>query len=171
MSKIVLYEQPNFTGKWKEFRGNVPDLAVELFAKTARSLKVEGKHWVAYKGKKFTGDFVVYGAGDYNQLGDMDTQIESLRLVKEELGNPDIVLYENINFCGQSRNVDEDVADLRRAEFDHLVSSHKVKQGVWILYDEVDYQGNRLITFQGDECADYREFGWNDKLASLKALK
>ncbi|XP_072356515.1 epidermal differentiation-specific protein-like [Scyliorhinus torazame] len=171
MSKIVLYAGANLIGNWKEFADNVPDLGAELFAKTVRSLKVERKPWVAYKGTRFTRDFVVYGPGEHPILGPMDTQVQSLRLVKEELGNPHIVLYAAVHFGEPSRDIEEDINDLVKGGFPDLVSSHKVKQGVWILYEGLNYSGKHLITFQGDEWADYRQLGWKDKVSSLKPFK
>ncbi|XP_078060933.1 epidermal differentiation-specific protein-like [Mustelus asterias] len=170
MSKIVLYDRPDCTGNWKELTYSVPDLETEIFSQTARSLKVEGKHWVAYKDKGFKGDFMVYGPGDHNHLGSMDSNIVSVRLVTEELGNPDIVLHEHIHFEGKSRNIDELVNDLKIAEFNNLVSSHEVKEGVWILYEGLHLTGRRMITFKGEKCPDYTQIGWNDKLSSLKPL-
>ncbi|XP_078087654.1 epidermal differentiation-specific protein-like [Mustelus asterias] len=170
MSKIVLYDQPACRGNWKELTDSVPNLETEIFSQTARSLKVEGKHWVAYKDKDLNGDFVVYGPGEHNHLGSMDSKIVSVRLVKEELGNPDIVLYEHIHFEGKPRHVDELVNDLKKAGFNNLVSSHEVKQGVWILYEGLHLTGRRMITFKGENCPDYRQFHWNDKLSSLKPL-
>ncbi|XP_038654766.1 epidermal differentiation-specific protein-like [Scyliorhinus canicula] len=171
MGRIVLYDQTNFNGNWKQFEYDVPDLAVDMFVKTAKSLKVEGDHWVAYQGNNFTGEFVVYGPGDHDQLGSMNEQIVSLRLVREKLGNPNIVLYQDVNFNGQSRDVEEEVGDLKKGGFPALVSSHRVKEGVWLLYEGVRYTGNRLITFKGDQWANYIQFSWNDKLSSLKPLK
>ncbi|XP_072356518.1 epidermal differentiation-specific protein-like [Scyliorhinus torazame] len=171
MNKVVLYDGANLNGNWKEFTDNVPDLGAQFFANNARSLKVIGKHLVAYKGTRFTGDFVVYGPGEHPVLGPMDKQIQSLRLVKEELGNPHIVLYEAVHFDKQSRDIEEDINDLVKGGFPDLVSSHKVKQGVWILYEGLNYSGKRLITFQGDEWADYRQLGWKGKMSSLKPLK
>ncbi|XP_078087660.1 epidermal differentiation-specific protein-like [Mustelus asterias] len=170
MSKIVLYDQPDCRGNWKELTDSVPNLETEIFSQTARSLKVEGKHWVAYKDKDLKGDFMVYGPGDHNQLGSMDREIVSVRLVKEELGNPDIVLYEHAHFKGKPRHVEELVNDLKKGGFNDLVSSHEVKQGVWILYADVHLTGRRMITFKDEKCPDYRQIGWNDKLSSLKPL-
>ncbi|XP_078062388.1 epidermal differentiation-specific protein-like [Mustelus asterias] len=170
MSKIVLYDQPDCKGNWKELTDSVSNLECVSFSQTARSLKVEGKHWVAYKDNDLKGDFMVYGPGEHNHLGSMDSKIVSVRLVKEELGNPDIVLYEDAHFEGQSRNIIVLVDDLKIAGFKNPVSSHKVKQGVWILYADLHLKGRRMITFKGENCPDCRQFHWNDKLSSLKPL-
>ncbi|XP_072106474.1 epidermal differentiation-specific protein-like [Mobula birostris] len=170
MSKITLYENPDFTGKDKDFVHNVPDLNVQNFGNTARSIRVIGQHWVAYACENFTGAFKVLGPGDHASLGDLDQKILSLRLVKEDLKNPEIVLYEDVNFYGLSRSIRETTNDLRRAGFVNLISSHKVKAGVWILFQHANLCGERRITFEGNEWPNYCAFNWNDKLSSVKPL-
>ncbi|XP_059818533.1 epidermal differentiation-specific protein-like [Hypanus sabinus] len=170
MSKIILYENPDFTGKQKEFVNDVQDLAVENFTNAVRSIRVIGRHWVVYDGTNFKGDFKVFGPGDHGKLDYLDRAISSLRLVKENLLNPEIVLCEHVDYGGMTRSIKETTDDLSKSGFDNLVSSHKVKEGVWILYQDLNQKGPRLITFQGDEWTDYRQFGWNDKLSSVKAL-
>ncbi|XP_072132729.1 epidermal differentiation-specific protein-like [Mobula birostris] len=170
MSKITLYEKPDFTGEDQDFVDNILHLTVRKFDNTARSIRVIGQHWVAYAGKNFTGAFKVLGPGDHAYLGELDQKILSLRLVKEDLKNPEIVLYEHVNYKGQSRSIRETTNDLRRAGFENLVSSHKVKEGVWILFQHANLCGERLITFEGNEWPNYCDFKWNDKLSSVKAL-
>ncbi|XP_072892619.1 epidermal differentiation-specific protein-like [Hemitrygon akajei] len=170
MSKIILYDELDFNGSHKEFADNISDLADEIFSDAARSLKVHGQHWVAYTEAKFRGKFKVFGQGDHESLGELDQKIRSLRLVKEDLKNPEIILYEHVDYQGSSRSIEETVNDLTRAGFNDLVSSHKVKQGVWILYQDMNLTGERLITFKGDQWPNYVPLGWNDKLSSLKPL-
>ncbi|XP_072106175.1 epidermal differentiation-specific protein-like [Mobula birostris] len=170
MSKITLYEKPDFTGEDQDFVDNILDVTVRKFDNTARSIRVIGQHWVAYAGKNFTGAFKVLGPGDHAYLGELDQKILSLRLVKEDLKNPEIVLYKHVNYKGQSRSIRETTNDLRRAGFANLVSSHKVKAGVWILFQHANLCGERLITFEGNEWPNYCHFKWNDKLSSVKAL-
>ncbi|XP_072115682.1 epidermal differentiation-specific protein-like [Mobula birostris] len=171
MSKIILYDETDFNGSHKEFVDNISDLGTEIFSDTARSLKVQGQHWVAYTKTNFQGKFKVFGQGDHGSLGDMDQKIRSLRLVQEALKDPEIILYEDVGYKGRSRSIEETVNDLTRAGFDNLVSSHKVKQGVWILCQGKNQTGERLITFKGDEWRNYVDFSWNDKLSSIKALQ
>ncbi|XP_059817218.1 epidermal differentiation-specific protein-like [Hypanus sabinus] len=171
MSKIILYEKPEFLGQEKVFVKDVPDLAVENFTNTARSIRVIGRHWVAYAGTNYHGPFNVFGPGGFGNLDDLDRAISSLRLVKENLLNPEIVLYQNVDYGGMSRSILKTTDNLSSAGFDNLVSSHKVKQGVWILYQGLNLSGTRLITFQGDEWPNYCAFGWNDKLSSVQALQ
>ncbi|XP_072894809.1 epidermal differentiation-specific protein-like [Hemitrygon akajei] len=171
MSKIILYENPDFTGEDKEFVDDVKDLSVLNFNNTARSVRVIGRHWVVYTDSDHKGQFKVFGPGDHGNLGTLDQNISSLRLVKEDMLNPDIVLYEHVDYKGKSRSIKETTDNLSRSGFDNLVSSHKVKQGVWILYQDLNQSGPRLITFQDDEWDNYCQFKWNDKLSSVRAVK
>ncbi|XP_067916316.1 epidermal differentiation-specific protein-like [Heterodontus francisci] len=170
MSKIILYDQENLHGDGKVFTDSVLDLEKEVFSDKARSLKVEGKHWVAYTCTNYTGQFIVYGAGDHLNLENLDRKIQSLRLVKEDLQDPEIKLFEHINYGGKERDITGAADDLKDAGFNNLVSSHHVKRGVWVLYENKYYNGNRLITFLGDQWVNYRNKGCNDKLSSLKPL-
>lgn len=172
MNSIVLYDQENFLGEPKQFVRNVPDLASEMFNDTAKSARVQGLHWVAYKDADYKGDFIIFARGDYATLGpNFRYKLSSLRLVEEELLNPEIVLYQDVDYKGEHREVKEQADNLRRGNFNDLVSSHHVKQGVWILHQGFDQTGPRLITFKGDKWRSYFDYGWNDKLSSLRPLE
>ncbi|XP_055521093.1 uncharacterized protein LOC129715260 [Leucoraja erinacea] len=170
MSKIALYDQPNFKGEAKEFLANEPDLSEKLFEDTAKSARVEGQHCIAYTDPNYKGEFIVFGPGEYKTLGcNFNHKLSSLRLVEEELLNPEIDLYEHVDYGGEVREVRKKVDNLQRGNFNNLVSSHKVKRGVWILHEKVDQTGERLITYKGDEWPNYCD-KWNDKLTSLRPL-
>ncbi|XP_032896271.1 epidermal differentiation-specific protein-like [Amblyraja radiata] len=172
MNKIVLYDQEDFLGESKQFVRNVPDLALKMFNDTAKSARVEGLHWVAYKDADYKGEFIIFAPGDYTTLGpNFRYKLSSLRLVEEELLNPEIVLYEDVDYKGEHRGVKKEADNLQRADFNNLVSSHQVKQGVWILHQGYNQTRARLITFKGDKWRSYFDYGWNDKLSSLRPLE
>ncbi|XP_078391507.1 epidermal differentiation-specific protein-like [Cetorhinus maximus] len=171
MCEIILWDSEGCTGKKKEdFCCDTPDLGVKFFSGSARSLKVKGNHWVAFTGKDYTGDFKVFGEGEHEKLGTLDQKIKSLKLLTTDLSFPSIVLYEHIDFNGQSRTVDCRIDDLKTGGFSNLVSSHVVKSGVWVLHEDPGCQGRRMVGFEGEKVANYCQVGWNDKMSSLRPL-
>uniref|UniRef100_V9L9G9 Ep37-A2 n=1 Tax=Callorhinchus milii TaxID=7868 RepID=V9L9G9_CALMI len=168
MSSITLYEQPFFKGNSKTFNENVRDLAIYSFLKMVRSLKVEGKPWIAYGGQEFCGDFKIYKEGDHTNLGDFSEKISSLQVIKVSLEDPEIVLYEHINYGGKKVSVLEVNRNVKGAGLEGHISSHKVKKGAWILYTETELHGKRM--FSMEDQPNYCILGWNDQVSSLKPL-
>ncbi|XP_067840052.1 epidermal differentiation-specific protein-like [Heptranchias perlo] len=170
MCEVILYDNEGCTGKMEDFTSDTPDLGVKFFSGTTRSLKVKGNHWIGYTGKNYTGDRKIFGEGEHEQLGNFDRKINSLQLLKTDLSHPSIVLYEHASFKGESRTVDMRIDDLKRGGFDDLVSSHNVKSGVWILYEDANCQGKQMIALEGEKVGNYCALGWNDKMSSLRPL-
>ncbi|GAA6086897.1 epidermal differentiation-specific protein-like [Tachysurus ichikawai] len=132
MNKIIVYEHCNFEGLSKDFTSDIPDLIKLNFNDCISSLKVIGNPWVAYTGANFTGEPTVYEEGEYASVQYND-DISSLQLVTEALDNPQITLYEEENYKGQSLVLDCET-NLCYGDFNDKASSHKVQRGAWVLY-------------------------------------
>ncbi|XP_038656915.1 epidermal differentiation-specific protein-like [Scyliorhinus canicula] len=170
MNKIILYREESCQGESVTIQNTIADLSAVAFSSSASSLKVVGLHWVAYKEPDLKGEFNIYGQASYNNLGTMDKEIASLRLVTEKLDQPQITLYSEVNFQGRSANFQKSSDDVSTSGLTK-VSSQKKVEGVWVLYDDTQCKGNRMITFAGDEIADYQQAGWKGTVASLHCLK
>ncbi|XP_072047003.1 beta-crystallin B2-like [Amphiura filiformis] len=81
-----------------------------------------------------------------------------------------IVIYEDENFSGASREVTEDVSDLNSIGFNDRVSSIKVFGSVWVGYQNGSYDGRQYILEEGDYPKSSSWNGGNDQLTSLKRL-
>jgi beta/gamma crystallin len=83
MARVVLYENPNFSGRSLAIEGGeARDLAFQRFAARAGSVRVEGGSWMLCTGANFTGECRTLLPGEYPRLGpDLDHRIASARLV------------------------------------------------------------------------------------------
>ncbi|KAK2824874.1 hypothetical protein Q7C36_018801 [Tachysurus vachellii] len=167
MNKIIIYELRDFEGLSREFTSDVPDLIQLSFDDCISSLKVIGNPWVAYTGANYTGEPTVYEEGEYDNVY-YNNDISSLELVTEDLDNPQITLYEEENYQGQSLVLDCET-NLCYGNFNDKTSSHKVQRGAWVLYQYVQRGGYILVARAGRDVPKYE---WFDKqLTHIRPLK
>ncbi|NXH24018.1 EDSP protein, partial [Myiagra hebetior] len=141
MGKIIIYEHANFQGLSKEFTSDTPNLTAVGWNDTVSSVKVIGQPWVACEHVEYKGQFLVFEEGEYDSVGkDMNDKISSLQVITEDLHNPQITLYQHVEYKGRSRIVRE-ATDLGGGEDDDIISSHKVQRGAWLLCEHSDGSG------------------------------
>ncbi|NP_001279336.1 epidermal differentiation-specific protein-like [Callorhinchus milii] len=165
---ITLYNETSLGGGGQTYTEDVPDM--KDFSNRARSLKVEGYPWVAFTKKAFQGEFKIYRVGQYMNLNDFAVKISSLRVIKESLENPQITLYKNVNYTGARKDIFEEIdnVDQIKKEIGGEISSHKIKEGVWILCKDEHFCGERMFT--KENVPNYVQIGWKNQLSSLKPL-
>ncbi|CAH2297396.1 Hypothetical predicted protein [Pelobates cultripes] len=168
MSKLQLFAYTDMKGDSVSLDNDIPNLASVGFLKRAKSLRVHGDPWVVFSDKNYKGEFKIYKEGDYNSIPDFEDMICSVRVVNGGLYDPQITVYEHINYGGRSLILTKNVEDLSSYEMSNMVSSHKVQNGVWILYDKKHFQGSKMVALAGDAVPNYKDIGWNDKVNSLK---
>ncbi|XP_077065684.1 epidermal differentiation-specific protein-like [Siphateles boraxobius] len=154
MSKIIIYTKRTFEGKSSEFNQDVSDLEEEGFKDTIASMKVIGQPWVAYYGKKYGGKQRVFEVGQYTSL-DGKGQFFSLKMVTDDLTNPEIQLFEESNYQGRNTTLERQADFLNIKSFSDKASSHKVTRGVWVLYEQINCKGFQLISYPGDRIPSY----------------
>ncbi|XP_073693975.1 epidermal differentiation-specific protein-like [Garra rufa] len=168
MSKIIVFSKEGFGGRTAEFKNSVHNLEEKGFNDVISSVKVIGAPWVAYYGKNFTGKQRVFEEGEYATLEDKE-KFSSLRMITDDLDNPEITLFEHINYQGRKVTLQKET-NLQEIDFSDIASSHKVKGGVWVLYEHINRQGAQLVAFPGEEVPSYLPFCFNDVVSYVRPL-
>ncbi|XP_059360577.1 epidermal differentiation-specific protein-like [Carassius carassius] len=168
MSKIVVFTKEDFSGRTAEFKNNVNNLEKRGFNDIISSLKVIGAPWVAYNDVNFAGKQRVFEEGEYATLEDKG-KFSSLKMITDDLDDPEIQLFEHVNYGGRSVTLNRET-NLHDIDFSDIASSHKVKGGVWVLYEHVNRQGAQLVSFPGDEVPSYFPLSFNDVASHVRPL-
>ncbi|KAI7813448.1 putative epidermal differentiation-specific protein-like, partial [Triplophysa rosa] len=165
-SKIIVFTEEGFEGRNAEFKNDVHNLEEKGFGNVISSIKVIGSAWVAYYDKNFAGEQCILEEGEYPKLGH---KFSSLKMVTEDLDNPKIELFEHVNYAGRRVTIRKET-NLHDIDFSYIASSHKVKGGVWVLYECPNRQGRQVISFPGDEVPSYLPIDFNDKASYVRPL-
>ncbi|KAJ1211929.1 hypothetical protein NDU88_007280 [Pleurodeles waltl] len=150
---------------------DVPNLSSVGFLQRAKSLRVSGNPCIVFKEKDFKGNFALFQEGDCDSLGEFSEAISSVRVVKGGLRDPEITVYEHINYGGKATTLTSPTPNLNSYEMNNMISSHKVTKGAWRLYEKEDYDGSCIVALAGDNLDSYLSIGWNDTVNSLKPYK
>ncbi|XP_051787024.1 epidermal differentiation-specific protein-like isoform X3 [Erpetoichthys calabaricus] len=169
MNKIIVYEHGDFRGLSKEFTRDVPNLVSENFNDCISSLKVIGMPWVAYEHTDYQGRQILYEEGQYPSVAMNDT-FSSLKIITDNLDDPFISLYEDVNYGGRRKDITTET-NLCFADFNDKASSHIVQRGAWVLYEDVNRGGRQIVARAGERMPDYGALNFNDKLSSLRPLQ
>ncbi|XP_062872042.1 epidermal differentiation-specific protein-like [Trichomycterus rosablanca] len=167
MSKIIVYENFNFQGRSKEFTSDVPDLNAEGFNDNISSIKVIGNPWLAYTDCIYKGELYIYEEGEYPVV-EINDSISSLQLVRGDLKDPQICLYEYAHYGGRRISLTEE-KDLNETSFNDTACSQKVIKGVWVLYEHGNRGGEKMIVKAGDNVVKYD--WWYKKVSHVRPLK
>uniref|UniRef100_A0A8C4TCT7 Beta/gamma crystallin 'Greek key' domain-containing protein n=1 Tax=Erpetoichthys calabaricus TaxID=27687 RepID=A0A8C4TCT7_ERPCA len=143
MNKIIVYEHGDFRGLSKEFTRDVPNLVSENFNDCISSLKVIGMPWVAYEHTDYQGRQILYEEGQYPSVAMNDT-FSSLKIITDNLDDPFISLYEDVNYGGRRKDITTET-NLCFADFNDKASSHIVQRGAWVLYEDVNRGGRQIV--------------------------
>ncbi|RXN05160.1 epidermal differentiation-specific -like protein [Labeo rohita] len=168
MSKIVVFTKEGFEGRTTEFKNDVQNLEEKGFSKVISSLKVIGAPWVAYYENNFSGKQRMFEEGEYPTLEDKE-KFCSLKIITDDLDNPEIQLFEHINYGGRTVTLHQET-NLHKIAFSDTASSHKVKCGVWVLYEHVNRQGAQLVSFPGEQVPSYLPLSFNDVTSHVRPL-
>lgn len=168
MNKIIVYTREGFSGRSVEFTGNVLNLVEKGLNDSISSLKVIGAPWVAYHDINYDGNQRVFEEGEYPTLVDKG-KFSSLRIITEDLRNPEIQLCRHKNYAGGDIVLSQEI-NLHLIDFADTATSHKVKSGVWVLYEHINREGRQLVSFPGQEVPNYVAIGFNDVVSHVRPL-
>ncbi|XP_034168063.2 epidermal differentiation-specific protein-like [Pangasianodon hypophthalmus] len=77
-----------------------------------------------------------------------------------------IIVYENKNFQGLSREFTSDVPDLSNVSFDNCISALKVIGNPWVAYTGADFAGEPTVYEEGE----YPSVHYNNNISSLEVV-
>ncbi|XP_044139491.1 gamma-crystallin N-like [Bufo gargarizans] len=164
MSQIVLYTGEMFTGSYDTYATDVQNYQDVTSLPQVRSLKVSSGTWIVYSEKDFSGDIAVYKAGNYGSGLKIKT-IGSFRKLSGHLENPVITVFDQTSYQGSHQEFKDPEYQTVRLP----ILSHKVGNGVWILYNSAGLHGKSIVSIQGDEVTDESVTALEGPVKSLKA--
>jgi hypothetical protein len=80
-----------------------------------------------------------------------------------------IIVYQEDNYGGDSRMLNDDQPNLSWIHFDDRISSVEVRHGVWELCSDSEYRG-RCITVDTD-IPKLSRLGMDDKISSIRRVR
>ncbi|OCT94442.1 uncharacterized protein crybg2.L [Xenopus laevis] len=177
--KLLLFQMPEFEGTCLEVTRDMNSIQGEHNLQGEKlysvgSLKVVGGCWVGYEKEGFRGHQYLLEEGDFNDFSDWGgctEELGSVRLIRTDFSQPEIVLYE-LPGCleGPCLRLSESLADLEEAQYGTRTGSIHVLSGVWVAYENVDFSGEQYILEKG-VYHNYQDWGAeNGKISSVQPV-
>jgi hypothetical protein len=157
--RIVLYGQPNLSGRSMTVDTPVGDFERIGFDDSARSAVVYGANWQLCTEAQFLGDCEVLRPGQWNSLGAVSGKLSSARplgghggTAVEGWGSASrAILYEYHGLNGRAFVIDRDVvSNLDRTSFNDRARSLRIEGGYWLFCSDARFEGECLTFGPGD---------------------
>ncbi|XP_015236756.1 PREDICTED: absent in melanoma 1 protein isoform X2 [Cyprinodon variegatus] len=184
--RIDLYSEVNGLGIMSSYCEDTPELGSFGIPQTTGSIKVHSGVWLVYSDPGFNGVLEVLAVGEYphpQSWGFPQPFIGSLRPLQMgqiRVENPlDVkaLVFEKPNFEGQCLDLDGDVYNLLEQQQTggknttlSSVGSVKILGGLWVGYQDADFEGQQYILEEGEypQCSEWG--GSEDGLLSLRPV-
>ncbi|XP_034530400.1 titin [Notolabrus celidotus] len=185
--RIDLYTEVNGMGRMSSYCDDTVEIGSYAMPQTTGSLKVHSGVWLVYTDPGFGGFVGVLEVGEYpcpEAWGFPQPFIGSLRPLRmgvikvEHPYEVKALLFEKPNFEGESIEVDCDVYDLQEESEEESkqkktlpsVGSVKILGGLWVGYQDLDFEGQQYILEEGEypHCSDWG--GAEDGFLSLRPV-
>uniref|UniRef100_A0A3Q3EBH2 Crystallin beta-gamma domain containing 1a n=1 Tax=Labrus bergylta TaxID=56723 RepID=A0A3Q3EBH2_9LABR len=181
--RVDLYTEVNGLGRMSSYCDDTVEIGSYAIPQTTGSIKVHSGVWLVYTDPGFGGFVGVLEVGEFpcpETWGFPQPFIGSLRPLRMVHYNKDrYILFEKPNFEGECLEVDCDVYDLQDEPDEEskskktlsAVGSMKVLGGLWVGYQESDFEGQQYILEEGEypHCSDWG--GAEDGLQSLRPVR
>uniref|UniRef100_A0A672HR62 Crystallin beta-gamma domain containing 1a n=1 Tax=Salarias fasciatus TaxID=181472 RepID=A0A672HR62_SALFA len=189
LPQIDLFTEVNGLGRVSSFCDDTVEIASYGIPQTTGSIKVHSGVWLVYSDPGFDGFVGVLEVGEYpcpETWGFPEPFVGSLRPLRMVGSNkhtaPWRVLFEKPNFEGECIEVDCGVCSLQRLEEKErgepeakrttlpAVGSMKILGGLWVGYQEAEFEGQQYILEEGEypHCSEWG--GSEDGLRSLRPV-
>uniref|UniRef100_A0A3P8S1Q9 Crystallin beta-gamma domain containing 1a n=1 Tax=Amphiprion percula TaxID=161767 RepID=A0A3P8S1Q9_AMPPE len=185
MPRIDLFQEVNGLGRVSSYC----DVAVEVSSygipQTTGSIKVHSGVWLVYTDPGFNGFVGVLDVGEYpcpETWGFPEPFVGSLRPLRMvQHMKYTALVFEKPNFEGECMEVDSDVYNLQEQEDKEeadkadvnkkglsAVGSIKILGGLWVGYQEADFEGQQYVLEEGEypHCSD-----WGGSQHGLQSLR
>uniref|UniRef100_A0A8C7N6B2 Crystallin beta-gamma domain containing 1a n=1 Tax=Oncorhynchus kisutch TaxID=8019 RepID=A0A8C7N6B2_ONCKI len=199
LPQIDLYTEVNGLGRMSSFCDDSIEICSYGNIQNTGSIKVHSGVWLVYSDPGFGGLLAVLEVGEYpcpEAWGFPQPFIGSLKPLKmggikvEHSNDVKALVYERPCFEGKCVEIDDDVYDFREGGDEEdgeeeeeeeegnpikrktlcSVGSLKILRGLWVGYDEPDFEGHQYLLEEG-EYPDWREWGgYGDQLLSLRPV-
>ncbi|KAM9354332.1 uncharacterized protein crybg1a [Pholidichthys leucotaenia] len=187
---IDLFAEMNGLGRMTSYCSDIVEVSPFGIPETTGSIKVHSGVWLVYTNPGFEGLIGVLEVGEYpcpETWGFADPFVGSLRPLRMgpiRVDHPHDVkalLFEKPNFEGESMEVDANVSRLQGQEEESdqpaerkktlsAVGSLKILGGLWVGYQDEEFEGQQYILEEGEypHCSDWG--GSEDGLGSLRPV-
>ncbi|XP_047466880.1 beta/gamma crystallin domain-containing protein 1-like isoform X2 [Mugil cephalus] len=189
--RIDLFAEVNGLGRMSSYCDDTEEVGSYGMPQTTGSIKVHSGVWLVYTEPGFQGFIGVLEVGEYpcpEAWGFLEPFIGSLRPLRmggirvEHPNEVKALVFEKSNFDGRCVELDNDVYDLQEQEEGtadkpdvnkktlSAVGSIKILGGLWVGYQEADFEGQQYILEEGEyaHCGDWG--GCEDGLQSLRPV-
>ncbi|MEQ2310095.1 hypothetical protein AMECASPLE_005436, partial [Ameca splendens] len=184
--RIDLYSEINGLGRMSSYCDDTPELSSYGIPQTTGSIKVHSGVWLVYSDPGFDGLLGVLLVGEYphpQSWGFPEPFIGSLRPLRmgairvERPTDIKALVFEKPNFEGACLELDGDVYNLleqqKRDENNTTlcsVGSIKILGGLWVGYQDADFEGQQYILEEGEYPQSSEWGGSEDGLHSLRPI-
>ncbi|XP_072221679.1 uncharacterized protein crybg1a isoform X2 [Leuresthes tenuis] len=192
MPRIDLFTEINGLGKMSSYCDDTVELSSYGIPQATGSIKVHSGVWLVHTDPGFEGFTGVLEVGEYpcpESWGFPEPFIGSLRPLRmgairvEHPTDIKAIVFEKPNFVGECIEVDNDVYNLLEREEEEetdkpdmkrktlcAVGSIKIIGGLWVGYQEADFEGQQYILEEG-EYPQYSDWGGSESgLLSLRPV-
>ncbi|XP_039993185.1 protein piccolo isoform X2 [Xiphias gladius] len=189
--RIDLFTEVNGLGRMSSYCDDAVEIGSYGILQTTGSIKVHSGVWLVYTDPSFEGFVGVLEVGEYccpENWGFSEPFIGSLRPLRmgairvEHPHEVKALVFEKPNFDGECIEVDSDVYNLQEQEEEETdkpdenkktmptVGSIKILGGLWLGYQEADFEGQQYILEEGEYpyCSDWG--GCENGLLSLRPI-
>uniref|UniRef100_A0A3P8UIG5 Beta/gamma crystallin 'Greek key' domain-containing protein n=1 Tax=Cynoglossus semilaevis TaxID=244447 RepID=A0A3P8UIG5_CYNSE len=162
LSRIDLFSEVNGLGRMSSFCDDTVELGSYGIPQTTGSIRVHSGVWLVYTDPGFAGLIGVLEAGEYpcpEAWGFSEPFVGSLRPLRtgvirvEQPHEVKALLFEKPNFDGACVEVDDLVYGLQEIQEDQTslssVGSMKILSGLWVGYQEADFEGQQYVLEEG----------------------
>ncbi|MED6264534.1 hypothetical protein CHARACLAT_015941 [Characodon lateralis] len=184
--RIDLYSEVNGLGRMSSYCDDTPELSSYGIPQTTGSIKVHSGVWLVYSDPGFDGLLGVLLVGEYphpQSWGFPEPFIGSLRPLRmgairvERPTDIKALVFEKPNFEGECLELHGDVYNLleqqKRDENNTTlcsVGSIKILGGLWVGYQDADFEGQQYILEEGEYLQSSEWGGSEDGLHSLRPI-